>query len=130
MKRRKLNIQSTLNAYENRLKNLPDAEFEVLKDKFLSSFDIYDTFYPSHFLEQFEHRFGTHLDAPIWRLMRVCIEKNIIISGLTSERVLHGNRIAALPEGAKTIYVGPHNSFLNKKRIIFSLHPVDKRYES
>ena len=60
--------------------------------------------------------------------------KKINFLGITSERVVGGKHIAALPiaggrEMCDIIYVGDHNVFANEKpHPSFSLMPEDKRY--
>ena len=62
-------------------------------------------------------------------------EKGIRVLGITSERRMGDNFIAAIPfcglrENVKILYVGQHNSFTKRRRNpTLSVLPIDKRYK-
>ena len=67
-RRKKLDIVKTLKAYENRIMSLPRDEFEVLRDKYISSYEVWDTFQNDEILQELRMRHGTKFDnirAPI-----------------------------------------------------------------
>ena len=130
LKRRKLDKQATLRAFEIRMMALDMGIFEQLEDKWISSFDVFDTSPHCEMEAEIESRYGTELDKPLYRLYRVCLERGITPRGVTSERVRAGMRMAALPneELPYVMYCGRHSGFRHKKRNVFALAPCDKRY--
>ena len=133
LKRRKLNLEATLNAYENRIKSLPREDLLALENAWLSSYDVWDTIPFDKMEEEIRKRHGTSLDNNAYRLFQVVTEKEIPIAGITSERQSNGTYIAQIPvEGGraqtKVMFVGAHNSFCGKKASLFSILPIDKRY--
>jgi len=127
-KRRILDKIKSLRAYEIRLHTLSDNVMQQLSGKWLASFDMYDSYTVDD--EEINTRYETFLDNSCFRLARVCKSRDIQIKGVTSSKVVHGTRIAALcaDELEDILYVGPHNSFHKYKASVFSLLPQDKRY--
>ena len=88
-------------------------------------------------LEDYEdtRKFDERLDKPIFRLYSILREKGIRVLGITSERRMGDDFIAAIPfcglrENVKILYVGQHNSFTKRKRNqTLSVLPIDKRYK-
>ena len=80
-------------------------------------------------------KFDERLDKPIFRLYSILREKGIRVLGITSERRMGENFIAAIPfcglrENVKILYVGQHNSFTKRRRNqTLSVLPIDKRYK-
>ena len=76
----------------------------------------------------------TDLDNNVLVLFQLCVMRKINVLGITSDRLIKGQHIAAIPiaggrEGVTTVYVGEHNAFSNKKRHpLFSVLTQDKRY--
>lgn len=133
LKRRKINLEATLNAYENRIKSLSKEDILVLENAWLSSYDVWDTIPFAKMEEEIQKRHGTALDNNAYRLFQVATEKLIPIAGITSERQSNGSYIAEIPqEGGrsqtKIVFIGAHNSFCGKKASVFSILPIDKRY--
>ena len=130
LKRRKLNKNATLRAFEIRMMALPDATIQQLEDKWISSFDVFDTQPHCEMESEIDVRYGTDVDSPLLRLYRVCLFRGVTPRGVTSERVRCGMRLAALPEEELPflVYCGKHISFHKKTRNIFALAPCDKRY--
>ena len=131
LKRRTLDLERTLLAYEQRMLAMPREEFEKIRDKYLSSFQIYETYSGNDLKENRELRRGTHLDNSTFRLSEVAEQRGVPIRGITSQRKADGKRIAALSseEEQHILYVGRHNAFTNDKSNSFSLTRFDKRYE-
>ena len=133
LKRRKLHVQNTLNAYEQRIRSLHQAELVELEGAWLSTYDIWDTIPSDKVNEEFVKRKNTNLDNNAFRLFIVAIERGIKPSGITSERQAGGIYIAEIPvEGgrsvSKVIFVGLHNSFTGRSTSKYSILPHDKRY--
>ena len=133
LKRRKINLEATLNAYENRIKSLSKEDILVLENAWLSSYDVWDTIPFAKMEGEIQKRHGTTLDNNAYRLFQVATEKLIPIAGITSERQSNGSYIAEIPqEGGrsqtKVVFIGAHNSFCGKKASVFSILPIDKRY--
>ena len=102
LKRRKLNLEATLNAYENRIKSLPREDLLALENAWLSSYDVWDTIPFDKMEEEIRKRHGTSLDNNAYRLFQVVTEKEIPIAGITSERQSNGTYIAQIPvEGGR-----------------------------
>ena len=130
LKRRTLDLERTLLAYEQRMLAMPREEFEKIRDKYLSSFQIYETYSGNDLKENRELRRGTHLDNSTFRLSQVAEKRGVPIRGITSQRKANGKRIAALSseEEQHILYVGRHNAFTQDKSSAFSLTRFDKRY--
>ena len=136
LKRRTLDVIETLQSYEHRIRSLPLDDLEICNDSFLSSYDVFSTFLPEE-LEDYEdtRKFDERLDKPIFRLYSILREKGIRVLGITSERRMGDDFIAAIPfcglrENVKILYVGQHNSFTKRKRNqTLSVLPIDKRYK-
>ena len=133
--RRKLDLQATLVAYTNRLLSLKEELFESLNGCWLSSYDLWDSFTKDQLIEdELALRRFTQLDSSVLVLSQFCVIKGINVLGVTSERWVNGQHIAAIPvvggrEGVTTVYVGEHNAFSNKKmHPLFSVLAQDKRY--
>jgi hypothetical protein len=133
--RRAVDLQATLVAYTNRLLSLKEELFESLNGCWLSSYDLWDSFTKDQLIEEeLALRRFTHLDSSVLVLFQFCVIKGINVLGVTSERLVKGQHIAAIPvvggrEGVTTVYVGEHNAFSNKKRHpLFSILTQDKRY--
>ena len=135
--RRKLDLQATVLAYTNRLLSLKEEVFESLDGCWLTSYDLWGSFTKDQLIEEeLALRRFTHLDSSVLVLFQFCVIKGINVLGVTSERLVKGQHIAAIPvvggrEGVTTVYVGEHNAFSNKKRHpLFSILTQDKRYVS
>ena len=131
LRRRVLNKEQSLKAYEARMRALPEETIMELDGKYLSSLDVFDTYNIDD--PEIDRRYESFLDNSCFRLAHVCKARNIKILGVTSTRIMQGQRIAAvLPEYIDKIkYVGGHCgcSFHNLRSSVFSLRPEDKRYE-
>lgn len=132
--RRKLNKTATLRAYELRMRSLPLEALKELENKFISSYDLYDTFNKDEIAEQIELRRDKDIDNSAFRLAHVCRERGVELVGVTSERIRNGKPLAALglPNRNRlddVVYVGQTNSFCKKQpHKTLSLLPRDKRY--
>ena len=69
--KRVLDIQRTLLAYEQRMMIVPIEQFSIIKDKYLSSFDIFETYSGIELQDAREQRRGTHLDNSTFRLSEI-----------------------------------------------------------
>jgi len=134
-RRKKLDIVKTLKAYENRIMSLPQDEFEVLRDKYISSYEVWDTFQNDEILEELRMRHGTKFDNIAFRLYLVARVKGIHLKGITSQKKLRGKRAGALKEGESEekdcFYVGPALNFENRdklERSVFSMRYEDRRF--
>ena len=65
----KLNLEATLNAYENRIKSLPREGLLALENAWLSSYDVWDTIPFDKMEEEIHKRHGTSLDNNAYRLI-------------------------------------------------------------
>ena len=131
-KRRKVNHLLTLKAFETRMRMLPDDTFNLIKDKWLCCFGVWDTVADEYIDREIQMRYGQNIDNHCWRLCKVARERNVPIRGVSSPRVLKGKRLAYLPESEMehVYYVGGVMNFLNfKSNKIFSILAQDKRYE-
>ena len=130
-KRRKIDHLLTLKAFETRMRLLPDDTFNLIKDKWLCCFGVWDTVADEYIDREIEVRYGQNIDNHCWRLCKVARERNVPIRGVTSSRVLKGKRLAYLPESEMehVYYVGGVMNFLDFKcNEIFSILSQDKRY--
>ena len=130
-KRRKIDHLLTLKAFETRMRLLPDDTFNLIKDKWLCCFNVWDTVADEYIDREIEVRYGQNIDNHCWRLCKVARERNVPIRGVTSSRVLKGKRLAYLPESEMehVYYVGGVMNFLDfKSNEIFSILSQDKRY--
>ena len=131
-KRRKIDHLLTLKAFETRMRLLPDETFNLIKDKWLCCFNVWDTVADEYIDREIEMRYGQNIDNHCWRLCKVARERNVPIRGVTSSRVLKGKRLAYLPESEieHVYYVGGVMNFLDfKSNEIFSILSQDKRYD-
>ena len=131
-KRRKIEHLLTLKAFETRMRMLPEDTFNLIKDKWLCCFDVWDTVADEYIDREIEVRYGQNIDNHCWRLCKVARERNVPIRGVTSSRVLKGKRLAYLPESEMehVYYVGGVMNFLDfKSNEIFSILSQDKRYD-
>ena len=133
--RRKLDLEATLTAYTNRLLSFRPETFEQLSGCWLSSYDIWDSYTREQLIEnELDLRRFTKLDNNVLVLFHVCVGLGINVLGITSDRLVKGNYIAAITlaggrESATVFYVGEHNAFATKKRHPqLSLLTEDKRY--
>ena len=133
--RRKLDLEATLAAYTNRLLSIRPEIFESLNGCWLSSYDMWDSYTRQQLIEsELDLRRFTKLDNNVLVLFHVCVQLDINVLGITSDRLKNGNYIAAIPvsggrECASVIYAGEHNTFAKKRRHpTFSLLAQDKRY--
>ena len=60
--------EATLKAYSARINSLPMEAFIELEGKFISAYDIWDTYRGEELREQIEMRRGTLLDSVVFRL--------------------------------------------------------------
>ena len=130
-KRRKIDHLLTLKAFETRMRLLPDETFNLIKDKWLCCFNVWDTVADEYIDREIEVRYGQNIDNHCWRLCKVARERNVPIRGVTSSRVLKGKRLAYLPESEMehVYYVGGVMNFLDFKcNEIFIILSQDKRY--
>ncbi len=130
-KRRLIDKKASLRAYEARMHTLSDETMQKLANKWIASFEMYDT-YPIDD-EEIDRRYDSFLDNSTFRLAWVCKARNIPIRGCTSSKMLRGQRIAAIREEEldSIVYVGPHCAFFpNFRSSVFSLRAEDKRYVS
>ena len=79
LKRRTIDKQGTLQAQENRLKSLDLDILKNLENKYVSSYDIYDTYTVDDMEEQLEIRKDTHLDSVVFRLYEVCLSRQLSV---------------------------------------------------
>ena len=131
-KRRKIDHLLTLKAFETRMRLLPDETFNLIKDKWLCCFNVWDTVADEYIDREIEVRYGQNIDNHCWRLCKVARERNVPIRGVTSSRVLKGKRLAYLPESEMehVYYIGGVMNFLDfKSNEIFSILSQDKRYD-
>ena len=130
-----LEVIRTMKAYENRLMALKKSDFECLRNKYISCYDVWDTFQQDEVKKEIEMRYGTKFDNIAFRLYMVATIKNIQMKGITSHKKMRGRRVASLKLGeteeADTFYVGPALNFDDTKleRSIFSLRAEDRRYK-
>ena len=128
-KRRVIDKKASLRAYEARMHTLSDETMERLANKWIASFEMYDTYGIDD--EEIDRRYDDFMDNSTFRLAWVCKQRNIPIRGCTSSRRVRGKRIAAIREDEleDIVYVGPHCAFFpNFKSSVFSLRAEDKRY--
>ena len=128
--RKKIDWPRSLKAFECRMLCMDLKDFLGLENKFLSSYDVFDTFLADNdeISDRYEH---ANLDGHVWRLAHVCLQRDVKIKGITSARVIRGKRCAALPENElkNTVFVGRVNNFQNiVPHHSFKLLPIDKRY--
>jgi len=127
--RRTMNKTASLRAYEARMHTLTDDTMQGLINKWIASFEMYDTYSIND--PEIDRRYGSSLDNSCFRLARVCKARGIEIKGVTSSRVVKGTRIAAIKEDEinDIVYVGSHVSFQNFRSSVYSLRAQDKRYQ-
>lgn len=109
--RKKIDWSRTLKAFECRMMSLDVDALRGLENMFL-----YD---------------DKNLDGHVWRLAHVCLQRDIKIRGITSARMIHGKRSAALPENElkNIVFVGRVNNFCHLiPHPIFKLGIHDMRY--
>ena len=128
--KRVLDIQRTLLAYEQRMMVLSIEEFSKIEDKYLSSFDIFETYSGIELRDAREQRRGTHLDNSTFRLSEIADRRGIPIRGVTSQKQSKGYRFAALSEEEQkeVYYVGPNSSFTGDRCNVFSISRLDRRF--
>jgi len=132
--RRQLDRLKTLKAYENRIKLLPDEEFNLIRGKWLCDFQIWDRVPAEELDDEIEMRYGREdIDNHVWRLCYVAKLRNVPIRGVTSTRIKQGIRIAAMDEAdlEHMYFVGNHYGFQArqyKANQTFSVLRHDKRY--
>ncbi len=130
--RRKIDNLQTLKAFETRLKMLPDDEFNLIRDKWLCAYCIWDTVADEDIDEELELRYEEDCDNHVWRICKIARERSVPIRGVTSCRVVQGVRIAAMKasELEHLYYVGGNVGFGNTNRTnsVFCLLTHDKRY--
>lgn len=110
-----LEVIRTMKAYENRLMALKKSDFECLRNKYISCYDVWDTFQQDEVKKEIEMRYGTKFDNIAFRLYMVATIKNIQMKGITSHKKMRG----------------PALNFDDTKleRSIFSLRAEDRRYK-
>ena len=69
-KRRKVNHLLTLKAFETRMRMLPDDTFNLIKDKWLCCFGVWDTVADEYIDREIEMRYGQNIDDHCWRLCK------------------------------------------------------------
>ena len=129
LKNRKMNKPASLRAYELRMHTLTDEAMLALDNKWIASFEMYDTYTIND--PEIDRRYESFLDNSCFRLAQVCKARGVNIKGVTSTRIIKGIRIAAIKadELSEIVYVGPHISFQNFRSSIFSLRVEDKCFE-
>ena len=128
--KRVLDTQRTLLAYEQRIMLLPIEEFSKIEDKFLSSFEIFETYRGIDLQDTREQRRGTHLDNSTFRLSEIAERRGVRVRGVTSQKKSKGCRFAALSEEEEEhiFYVGPNSSFTRDRTSCFSICRLDRRF--
>ena len=128
--KRVLDIQRTLLAYEQRMMVLSIEEFSKIEDKYLSSFDIFETYSGTDLQDAREQRRGTHLDNSTFRLSEIAQRRGVRIRGVTSQKQSKGYRFAALSEEEQkqVYYVGQNSSFTGDRCNVFSISRLDRRF--
>ena len=130
-----LDIVKTLKAYENRIMALDQSDFECLREKYISCYDVWDTFQKNEIQKEIDMRYATKFDNIAFRLYMVATIKNIQLKGVTSHKKMRGRRVASLKFGeteeGDTFYVGPALNFdeTRLERSIFSMRAEDRRYK-
>ena len=128
--RKKIDWSRTLKSFECRMMSLDLEVLRGLENKFLSSYEVFDTFLATsdEILDRYD---DSNLDGHVWRLAHVCLQRDIKIRGITSARMIHGKRSAALPENElkNIVFVGRVNNFCHLiPHPIFKLGIHDMRY--
>ena len=135
LRRQKIDTIATLNAYEQRIRSLPQSELYELEGAWLSSYDNWDTVEADKMSEEVEGPAGDpFLDNHTVRLLKVALERGVNALGITSERRAIRRYLAEIPvEGgraaSKVVFVGGHNSFTQKSSSKWSISRRDKRYK-
>jgi len=134
LRRRKLNVQSTLNAFEQRIRALSQTKLMELENSWLSSYELWDTVAETSMTEEYAARRGTDLENNVFRLFHIARDRGVNVLGVTSERQCAGEYVAEIPTPggrsvSKIIYAGKNNSFTGRKAGIWSILPRDKRYD-
>lgn len=129
--RRKLDWPRTFRAYTHRINDFSDEELEELDDKYLTSFDVWNTF-------DTRHNPPPHTTSNAFVLAEIAKSRGVKVRGVTSERrindrlicesLLNGDVRSAMP--GKFVYTGPFNYFTGHKSSKWSILPEDKRYVS
>lgn len=120
--RRILDKKRTLRAFTCRFLAIPQAQIEELQGKWLSSYDIFDTYFIDD--DEISQRNKTELDHHIWRLAYLCLKRGVRPRGLVSARIHHGEKIASIPQNEAHLMV--HVGRGSKSE--FRLKCQDKRY--
>lgn len=120
--RRTLDKKRTLRAFSCRFLAMPQSQIEELHGKWLSDYDIFDTYFIDD--EEISQRNKTELDHHIFRLAFLCLKRGVRPRGLVSARVHHGEKIASVPpnESQLILHVG------RGSKSEFRLKSHDKRY--
>lgn len=122
-----LDVGRTLDNFEARVRKLivrtiTDTDREELEGAFLSTYECYSTLKSD--LEN-NHR---QCNSAIV-LMRIFRELGIGVVGVTSERTKSGKFVTKeKQDGLKSVYVGKHSYFTDKKSYKWRLLPLDKVY--
>jgi len=78
LRRRKIDTIATLNAYEQRIRSLPQSVHHKLEGAWLSSYDNWDTVEADKMSEEVEGRAGDpFLDNDTVRLFKVALERGV-----------------------------------------------------
>ena len=127
-RRRTIDQERTLRAFECRFLAMPQTKVEELNNKWLSSYDIYDLYFIDD--DEITQRYNTKLDSHIWRLAYLCLQRGVRPRGIVSARIKHGQRIASVPRNERHLikHVGRGSVLLKAEPCEFSLLVCDKRY--
>lgn len=124
-RRRKLDLKTSLENYERRLRALPDLEVQLseLEGAYLSTFSIFST----------ESQVRRRHSNNAFVLMSLAREFGIGVKGVTSECKVGGEYRAPLLDGdsredALLVYVGNYNYFTGHPESKWALKPCDKAY--
>lgn len=108
------------------------AHFEPLRDKYLSTFDVYSTT-PTGDDGRATRSTGM-VPCTAFVIARVAADRGVRIRGVTSERTMAGCFICdTMPDGTprdpdQVVYVGPYNYFTGHVGSVWSLVASDKAY--
>ena len=110
-KRRKIDHLLTLKAFETRMRLLPDETFNLIKDKWLCCFNVWDTVADEYIDREIEVRYGQSIDNHCWRLCKVARERNVPFFGicLGMQMACIESARAAGVEGASSTEFGETN---------------------
>ena len=133
LRRKKLHLKNTLNAYEQRIRSKSQSEMDSLEGAWLSSYDTWDTVLAENIESEYSLRFETKLDNNAFRLFEIAKDRGVNVTGITSERQANSIYIAEIPVAggrvvSNIVFCGNLNSFTKRSTSTFSILSQDKRY--